>query len=266
MKASPVSAPFARRLPRRLRARPARRHALHSERLETRLPLAVVTPFTPRYTTNAPGDITFAANTLMTAGPPATPTEIANAQNGIGANIDNNDFTMTYVDIDSDATTWNSSASALVMPAGSQVLFAGLYWGARTNSTYTTGLTSQRTLVKFKAPGDATYRDLTGTLIGTNNSSYQAFYDVTSIVQAKGAGVYTTANVRAVSQADDFYAGWSLVVAYQAPGAHVRNLTVFDGYGVVQKSEPPVSITISGFKTPTSGPVNATLGFITYEG
>lgn len=109
---------------------------LATERLEHRLALAVITPFTVRYTANAPGDITFAANTLMTAGPPASPAEIADAQNGIGTKVNNNDFTMAYVDIDADAATWNSSASALVMPAGSQVLFAGLYWGARTNSTF----------------------------------------------------------------------------------------------------------------------------------
>ena len=252
MKASSVSAPFARRLPRRLRARPARRHALISERLETRLPLAVVTPFTVRYTTDAPGDITFAANTLMTAGS-GTATQIADAQNGIGTKVNNNDFTMAYVDVDTDATTWNSSTSALVMPAGSQVLFAGLYWGARTNSTFATGKTSEQALVKFKAPGDAAYRDLTGTVIGTSSNSYQSFFDVTSIVQGAGAGSYTTANVRAVSQASDYYAGWSLVVAYRAPDAPVRNLTVFDGYGEVRSADPAVSITVNGFKAPTSG-------------
>ncbi|MCX7391013.1 MAG: hypothetical protein NTX02_07470, partial [Planctomycetia bacterium] len=94
------------------------------EQLEARRALAITTPFTVRYQTNDTGDITFAANTLMTA--PASDPAAINAQNGIGSKVANNDFLMTYVDADSDSTTFNSSRSDLVMPAGSQVLFAGL--------------------------------------------------------------------------------------------------------------------------------------------
>ena len=117
---------------------------------------AVLTPFSVRYTTNDTGDIAFAANTLMTA--PASDPDAVNAQNGVGTKLSNNDFQMTYVDADSDPATFNSSFSRLNMPSGSQVLFAGLYWGARTNTSFPTGLTKNRALVKFKAPGDANYR------------------------------------------------------------------------------------------------------------
>jgi uncharacterized repeat protein (TIGR01451 family)/fimbrial isopeptide formation D2 family protein len=244
------------------------RRLLDTEQLERRLALAVTTPFTVRFTTNDTGDITFAANTLMTAGPPATPQQIADVQNGVGTKLNNNDFTMTYVDVDGDPSTFNSSSSDLVMPAGSEVLFAGLYWGARTNNSFPTGLSSQRNNVKFKAPGDAAYRNLTGTTIGTTDSSYQSFADVTSIVRAAEDGTYTMANVQSITNSADYYAGWSLVVVYRAPGAPARNLTVFDGYGKVANSagDKTIDVSISGFKAPPSGPVNATLGFITYEG
>ena len=224
----------------------------------------VTTPFSVRYSTNTTGNIAFAANTLMTA--PASDPAAANAQNGVGSKLSNNDFNMVYVDIDSDASTFNSSQSQLVLPAGSQVLFAGLYWGARTNTSYPTGLTSRRNQIKFMAPGDSSYRDLVGSTIGTVSSSYHAFYDVTSIVSAAGPGYYTVANVQAVASAADFYAGWSLVVVYQAPGEPARNLTVFDGYASVTSSDPAVTINVSGFTAPPTGPVTATLGFITYEG
>ncbi len=262
---APILNPFARTA--RSSARRSRA-PLATEQLERRLALAVTTPFTVRFTTNDTGDITFAANTLMTAGPPATPQQIADVQNGVGTKLNNNDFTMTYVDIDSDATTFNSSSSDLVMPAGSEVLFAGLYWGARTNNSFPTGLSSQRDTVKFKAPGDTAYRNLTGTTIGTTDSSYQSFADVTSIVKAAEAGTYTTANVQSITNSSDYYAGWSLVVAYRAPGEPARNLTIFDGYGKVANStgDKTIDVSISGFKAPPSGPVNATLGFITYEG
>ena len=264
--ASLVSDPFSRRTSTRLRGRPARRHRLVSERLESRLPLAVTTPFTVRYTTNDTGDIIFAANTLMTA--PASDPAAANAQNGVGSKVANNDFVMTYVDVDADPTTFNSSRSDLLMPAGSQVLFAGLYWGARTNGTALNASTALRTSVKFMTPGGA-YQDLTGSLVGTGGNDYQGFKDVTTLVAGAGAGTYTVANVQAQKDKTDTYAGWSLVVAYRAPGEPARNLTVFDGYASVASSptsDKTVNIPISGFKAPTAGPVKATLGFIAYEG
>lgn len=241
---------------------------LGQEPLERRLALAVTTPFGVRFTADTTGDITFAANTLMTA--PASAGQAAiDAQNGVGSEVNNNDFQMAYVDIDADPATFNSSAAELVLPAGASVLFAGLYWSGRTsNSAPPGGQTQFRNSVKLMAPGDASYRDLTGATIGTTGSSYQAFLDVTSIVQSDdgGAGRYMVANVRAIADSDDKYAGWSLVVAYQAPGEPARNLTVFDGYGSVNDNDPAIDIRIEGFKAPPSGPVNATLGFITYEG
>ena len=243
-----------------------RRRPLAAERLEPRLPLAVTTPFTVRYQTNDTGDITFAANTLMTA--PASDPDAVNAQNGVGTKVANNEFLMTYVDVDSDPTTFNSSRSDLVMPAGSQVLFAGLYWGARTNGTTVNATTALRNTVKFMTPGGA-YQTLTGSVIGTSGNDYQSFKDVTGLVAAAGDGTYTVANVQARKDITDVYAGWSLVVAYRAPGDPARNLTIFDGYGTVAAkpaSDSTVNIPISGFKAPTAGLVKATLGFIAYEG
>ncbi len=239
---------------------------LHAEQLEPRRALAITTPFTVRYQTNDTGDITFAANTLMTA--PASDPAAINAQNGIGSKVANNDFPMTYVDADSDPTTFNSSRSNLVMPAGSQVLFAGLYWGARTSGTTLNAATALRPTVKFMTPGGA-YQTLTGSVIGTSGNDYQSFKDVTGLVTAAGDGTYTVANVQARKDITDVYAGWSLVVAYRAPGDPARNLTIFDGYGTVAAkpaSDSTVNIPISGFKAPTAGLVKATLGFIAYEG
>jgi len=261
MASSQLSNVFARRSSRRIRPR-----QLVTEQLERRLPLAVTTPFTVRYQTNDTGDITFAANTLMTA--PASDPNAVNAQNGVGSKVANNDFVMTYVDVDSDPTTFNSSRSDLVMPAGSQVLFAGLYWGARTNGTTVNAATALRNNVKFMTPGGA-YQNLTGSLVGNSGNDYQSFRDVTSLVANAGAGTYTVANVQAQKDKTDTYAGWSLVVAYRAPGEPARNLTVFDGYGSVAttpSSDKSVDILIDGFKAPLQGPVNATLGFIAYEG
>src|SRR5262249_33498115 len=94
------------------------------------------------------------------------------------------------------------------------------------------------------------------------------FANVTALVQAAGDGSYEIANVQAQTGSDK-YAGWSLVVVYRDPLAPARNLTVFDGYAVVQQtptSDQKVSIPVSGFLAPPSGAVNASVGVIAYEG
>jgi hypothetical protein len=104
------------------------------ERLEHRFAFAVVTPFAPRFTANVQGDITFAANTIMTAveGLPGTAAQVADAQNGTNftgtaPGVWNDDYwSMRFVDIDGDSSTFSSSSAALNIPAGAEVLFAGL--------------------------------------------------------------------------------------------------------------------------------------------
>jgi uncharacterized repeat protein (TIGR01451 family) len=263
---------LAKRLQRRRRA-PVVGTA---EGLERRLALAVVTPFDVRFTANDTGDITFAANTIMTA--PGDTLQAQRARAGIpdpilGDQILNDDFwDMAYVDIDGDPTTFNSSAADLVLPSDAEVLFAGLYWGGRAR-----GQTQFDNFgnVKFRGPDDAAYRNLSTTIIssttqgapsGSGARNYQSFIDVTDIVQAQGAGTYTTANVQAFAGARNYSAGWSLVVAFREPGAAARNLTVFDGFAYVTTSDPDVTIGISGFQAPPAGPVTGTLGFVAYEG
>ena len=70
----------------------------------------VVRAFTPRYSTNGNGDITLIANTLMSCtGGGSNANSCARARNGSGNNLNNNDWTMVYVDVDGDASTFNSS-------------------------------------------------------------------------------------------------------------------------------------------------------------
>jgi uncharacterized repeat protein (TIGR01451 family) len=260
-------------------ARPPYRPAL--EVLERRLVPAgeitgtesIVTPFTPRFATNDTGDITAIGNTLETASvvnnPGRTPLDVANAQNGVGGNVNNNNWFMAYVDVDNNPFTFNSSQATLSLPAGATVLFAGLYWGSVTT---TDAQAASRTSVQFSTPLSNGYVSLNGSLTGATDftgtppgSIYQGFADVTTMVSAAGNGVYGVANVQATLETGS-YAGWSLVVAYRSPSAPARNLTVFDGFAVQAATDPALNIPISGFTTPPSGPVNATLSVVTYEG
>ncbi|PZA08210.1 MULTISPECIES: DUF11 domain-containing protein [unclassified Meiothermus] len=234
----------------------------------------VVRNFTSRYNTNTQGDILLIGNTLMTcstASGASNAGQCANARNGTGSPLNNNDFTMVYVDADTDPSTFNSSSATLSLPAGATVLWAGLYWGAE----YQGSAPPSPAQVGFRTPAMSGYQTLTATQTDYANSDpgyirYQRFAEVTSLVQAGGSGTYWVANVQATQYtsgtAPSPYAGWSLVVVYQRSGEPLRHLRVYDGFAAVTSSNPSVSITVSGFITPLSGPVNARLGMVAYEG
>lgn len=229
--------------------------------------------FTSRFTTNANGAVLSIGNNLLTcsAGSSSGGVSCANARNGSVA--DNNGFAMVNLDADGDASTFNSSSSALNLPAGSTVLWAGLYWGARLQAGAggSAGDAGSIDTMRLQAPGGA-YQTITASTaardqFGPNRNSYNAyqrFADVTSIVQAAGNGTYWGANVTAAT-GQDRYAGWALTVVYTAPGLPLRNLTVFDGFNAVSGGNPQ-NITVSGFQAPLAGTVDAQLTMVAYEG
>jgi uncharacterized repeat protein (TIGR01451 family) len=246
--------------------------SLHLERLEERIAPAVITPFTVRFAANTTGDTAIIGNTLETAStvgnPGRTQQDVTNAQNGTGSFVNDNDWNMAYVDMDGNSSTFDSSQASLNLPNGSAVLFAGLYWMGNSSS-------AQRNRVMFSTPASGGYTTLTGKVIGDSSSvspapspsgpNYEGFVDVTSLVQAGGNGAYTVANVQATI-GTNYYGGWSMIVAYRAPGLPARNITVFDGYGVIQSSDPALNIPISGFIAPPAGTVNAKVSVIAAEG
>jgi uncharacterized repeat protein (TIGR01451 family) len=61
-------------------------------------------------------------------------------------------------------------------------------------------------------------------------------------------------------------AGWALVMAVRASSLPPRNLTIFDGFKTVNSGSAGVTIPITGFKTPPSGPVRTTIGVVANEG
>jgi hypothetical protein len=220
--------------------------------------------FTMRFSATDTGDVSIVANASMTC--PATAATCAAAQAGIGSSgqVNNNAYSMQYVDVDADSTTFNSSQADLSLPSGATVLFAGLYWGGDSNAP-----DSERRTVKLDSPAPGGYVDLVGSTLDTtsiNAEIYQAFVDVTSLVRSAGSGTYGVANVRGNPGTINRWAGWSLVVAYRDAAAPRRNLTVFDGLQTVSTLKPNLSVPLSGFTTPASGPVSASIGVVGYDG
>ena len=224
--------------------------------------------FAPRFTTNAGGDITIIGSTLETCQSSAA--NCLNARGGTGSALNNNNFVMERVDV--DRTMLDSSSARLSLPFGARVLFAGLYYGART-SAGTSGKSAPNvsptalSTVDLRLPGASAFERRTGQLDESTEvkGAYGVFVDVTDQVRRGGSGIYTVANVQSAT-GEDRYAGWALVVAYEAAGDPPRNLTVFDGLQSVTQGKSALTIPVSGFQTPLSGAVRTRLGFIAYEG
>ncbi|MCX6371257.1 MAG: hypothetical protein NTZ58_08405 [Solirubrobacterales bacterium] len=249
------------------------------------LPLAVANaaerPFAPRFSTNVNGQITAAANTLLQCPTDTVDsglnTQCNQARAGTNAR-NNNSMDMRMLDVDSDPSTFNSSRADLILPAGYEVLFAGLYWTGDTSRgdviKGTNGFVGTPAVapnvgaigqVLFTVPGAAASTAVTASSADqTTGKEYGAFADVTSLVRAAGPGTYTVANVQA-GTGGNRSAGWTLVVAYADADEPLRNLAVSDGFLSVS-GQALVSIPLSGFKTPSSGAVKTEVGVVAYEG
>ncbi|MEO6102778.1 MAG: DUF11 domain-containing protein [Pseudoxanthomonas sp.] len=218
--------------------------------------------FALRYTTTTSGSIDGIGNVNMNCAAfaqPGSATCASSRTNTDGSgNQRNNDFTMVNSDVDNDASTFNSSSATLNMPAGSTVLFAGLYWSGRG------GNATQRGSVRFATPASG-YGAITAAVVDVASDGYQGFANVTSQVVAAGNGTYTVADIFGNSSTDS-WAGWSLVVAYSNLSLPTRNLSIFDGWQRAADVGNPINLTISGFVTPPTGPVTSTIGVLAWDG
>lgn len=193
------------------------------------------------------------------------------------ANASSSDLSFNLELTGVDPLIFNSSSADLSLPSCSQVLFAGLYWGATqgTDGTNTSWITGE-TAVKLKLPGSSVFTDLTstqtdyhnGTLVpGLPHTGYRCFIDITSLVNAVSPnGTYTVANVCSPAGIVNAAGGWTIVIAYSDPATIVRNLTVFDGSAIMNGGDPSLNIPISGFLTPPAGPVSCELGAVVFDG
>jgi fibronectin type 3 domain-containing protein len=224
--------------------------------------------YAPRFTTTDRGQVVMAANTVMSC--PSSAAGCSAARAGTSSD-DNGDFAMTYTDVDGDSTTFNSSRSTLALPSGSTVLFAGLYWGGDTSAGDNgddAPLPAARAFVRFTTP-TASARTITASALdidATSSTRYQAFADVTSLVQAAGNGAYTVGAIEAGTGVNR-YGGWGLVVAYRNPAEPTRRLVVYDGLLPLQPGlRPTADVSLSGFVTPPSGTVRGRLAMLSWEG
>ena len=236
------------------------------------LALAQTSPMSLRYQTNTTGNIEVMGNAIVTCIPGSFQQGVS-CEQALQQGFPSTPFGMQMIDIDSVGTTFNSSSSDLTIPANANVLFAGLYWSATEGDIFfnTTPVPnfSLRNTVLFDTPATAGYQTITGTLLGTataNDNAYGAFADITSLVQAAGSGTYTTANIQVTNgfASTGPWGGWSMAVVYEEPSEACRNLTVFDGFELAFFGN--ITVPITGFQAPPTGPVEADFGFFMGDG
>jgi len=224
----------------------------------------IVDPFSIRFQTNQKGGLVALANTSV--GCNCT----ANNEMPPGGTSDNNNFSMSFVDVDSDATTFMSSGDQLDLANCSEITWAGLYWlGHLDNTPANTPNYNIRNQVKLN-PNGTGYVNLTADEIldnSTGKSSYFCFKDITSIVQANPINAtYDVANV-VTDVGTNTFGGWTIMVVYKNIYESMKNLTVFDGLANVSPGfSGTVDISLSGFLTPPTGAVNFELGVVAHDG
>jgi len=216
--------------------------------------------------------ITFSiANTYFATGNNTIAVEIHQA------NASSSDLSFNLQLACTDGVIFNSSSADLSLPSCSQVLFAGLYWGATqgTDGINVSWITNE-TNVKLKLPGSSTYTDLVSTQTDYHNNTlvpglphtgYRCFVDITALMNTTSPdGTYTVANVCSPAGIVNAAGGWTIVIAYSDPSTILRNLTIFDGSAIMNGGDPALHIPIDGFLTPPSGPVSCELGAVVFDG
>ncbi|MET7802059.1 hypothetical protein ABZS78_36605 [Streptomyces decoyicus] len=216
------------------------------------------------------GGITRAANTLITCKRAVrrAATGCTAAQRG-GAGTNGGHHRMAYIDVDSDAHTYNSSSAKLRIPAGSRVSYARLYWGGNLRvGEHKPTKDNGRVLI---AKQGGRYKEvLADTLTGHRTTAatdgFQASADVTELVRKSGAGAYTVAQINTAMghSAAGAWGGWTLVTAYQNSKQPLRRIALWDGFQSLGTHRRSFSVRMNGLRIPAHSQGRA--GVVAYDG
>ncbi|WP_371580189.1 DUF3344 domain-containing protein [Streptomyces sp. NBC_01314] len=230
--------------------------------------------FAQRYHALQRGGIVRAANVSITCRMPRAAHQFlpstarsCPATRGGGTGV-NGDFDMTYVDVDKDPNTYNSSRAEVRVPEGSRVSYARLYWGGNLRVGEQKPPKDNGRVLIAEQGGE--YKEvLADTVVGHRVAhgadAFQASADVTKLVRENGPGLYTVAqvNVAMGRSAAGAWGGWTLVVAYENPKQPLRHLTVWDGFDALE-SGAGQEISLRGMRFPAGAGGRA--GLVTYDG
>jgi large repetitive protein len=158
----------------------------------TPVPASALTAATAKFQTNVSGDITLAANHNMTCTSGCT-----TANSGVMAYVDVDGTGTSPLAAGGTVTTFNSSSADVVVPTGSTVLFAGLFWSGNLASGANQGGTggsnaptpANMNQVRFRTPALSGYTTITALPAdvdtdGINNATFPVFHAYANVVGA----------------------------------------------------------------------------------
>ncbi|MFC8128410.1 DUF3344 domain-containing protein [Streptomyces sp. NPDC057302] len=225
--------------------------------------------FAQRYHALQHGGITRAANTAITCRKPMAARAVSCPAARGGTKAANNDFDMSYVDVDKDPNTYNSSRAEVRIPQDSRVSYARLYWGGNLRvGEQKPPKDNGKALIA--EPGGSYRHVQADTLVGHRTANgadaFQASADVTRLVRESGAGMYTVAqvNVAMGHSKAGAWGGWTLVVAYENEAAPLRHLSVWDGFDSFDANRRGHAVRLGGL--PVKGRAKGQVGVVTYNG
>ena len=245
------------------------------------------------YSENMKGGTTLFGNTLMyNSNPNGSVNLVAMNGNSVNGNslYDNGNYgaaNMQYIDIDGNidegAGTRNSSSADLILPAGTNTIkLARLYWGGRALKSQFNMADPLNQKIKIRKGTTGAYQELSAAQIdksvlevglSTEYSRYQAFVDITALVQQEGAGTYTVGNgAFSTGTGGDYgnYGAWTIVVVYENPLLNFNSIRVIDGFQEVFNNGAATvnPITITGLNIPPEGITaeEAQIGLVAWEG
>lgn len=245
-------------------------------------------PFKVRYQSYVKGDMTVIANNIVNRKDYGNNPNMPYMNATKTAKL-NDEFEMFYIDIDSDMSTFSSSAATLYLEneQNKKIVYAGLYWSATYK--YNSGVKNKRNKfkafdknreafdqIKLKLPGESQYVDVKGNVIFDGlgkkdfdeSAPYAVYADITDLVKKLGnaTGEYTVANIKATQGVVEggVSGGWTIFFVYEDENESAKFITSYDGFaGVTDKA---TDILFTGFKTLPEGKVFAKLACAGLEG
>ena len=210
-----------------------------------------------------------------------------------GSHLNNDDFTMTNIKVPfgslNSADYFNSSQGVVVVPTGSVIVHATLFWGGsmRINAGDSPAVDSTKKNQVLFARSDqncitasdgcavtALSEDVYQVNSATNLGPYRASADVTAKLNSADlawtvSGPHQSltlgvANIQTVTGRDKS-AGWGLMVVYRNPNAEPRAITIYKGFAQESLVEDDAFI-FDGFRTATTGNVHADFGLVAFDG
>jgi uncharacterized repeat protein (TIGR01451 family) len=241
------------------------------------------------------GGIATTGNTVLTCSTSTGPnaSDCASARTRSGTKLNNDDFVMSHIKVPfgSLAPTdyFNSSNGQLVLPAGSEIAHATLYWTGtlrqNTSDTPAPNPSLKRRVLFSISNQDCSLKsdpcllesrisDVYQVNPNTNLGPYRASVDVTNLLSEESltwtiSGPHqklsvAVANIQTTTGRDKA-AGWGLLVAYTNPSESPKHIKILKGFGQESLLEDD-EIEFNGFETTSSGDVLNEFAMIAFDG